>query len=849
MSFKTTYILFGLLLGVLGLFLLTQLFGKRSQEQLTYLMPGLHDITNPTKAEDFDRIEIEREKPKAEKLSFSKDEHGNWVSKDPEVRLDNNSVRQILDQILSARREQHADLTPDLKRFGLDNPSEVVTFYKKGSDQAWKLNVGETSAGEEKALVYLTTSEEPKEPIAVPRSSLETLFKPLSDFRSKTLLAESAFDVNAVSLEAPKHDTLSLEKNSENKWQFDKPAFGDADYEGEPAPPTPIGAPSPRITGVRELLQTASDLRVESDKDFGTVNANDAELAEKGLQKGKERLRVETKRQPSSFGSEEKKEPIQDALLIGNKADDKGEKYYARLESDRNIVKVPGSKVEALTKIMDTPGVLRSHELLQIDPAHVDAINVKLNDQETLKMRKAGEPATWKLYDGGRAQEPDGAAVQKLLNELTAKRLVKDFPEFSKNDAALGLDKPTTVVSLWLDGVKKEEKKEEPKDEKAKEDKKDEKKDDKDNKKDAKADESKKEPKKDANAEPALKDEKPTVRLAFGKKDKDVVYVLREEGGKKARLAVPVSLLDKVSEGKLAYLDHKLPSFLTSGVTKIVLERGGDSFEIEKPKDDKGGNAWKMKHPKGATARNAEAGKVDHLINDLRDLQAEKLIAEKATESELDRFGLKSPAIKVTVTERKGEKETQDQVYLFGKETDDKSGIYAKQAGRDMVFVVRKNVLDSLQADLQDTKIFGFDAGKVNELKLVGWQDIVGSPFTLDLERKSGKGWTVKAPAGFNLNTAQVDSFLAGLSNVRAERFLGRKEAVKPEYKLDLKDGALTVTVGVEGEKEPYVLTVGGSSGGDGLYAKTNKISDEVIVLPKAPFEGAKSKPAYFKNP
>ena len=488
------------------------------------------------------------------------------------------------------------------------------------------------------------------------------------------------------------HDSLSLEKNSESKWHFEKPAFGDADYEGEPAPPTPIGAASPRITGVRELLQTASDLRVESDKDFGTVNANDAELAEKGLQKGKERLRVETKRQPSSFGSEEKKEPIQDALLIGNKADDKGGKYYARLESDRNIVKVPGSKVEALTKILDTPGVLRSHELLQIDPSHVDAINVKLHDQEILKMRKAGDPASWKLYDGAHAQEPDSGAVQRLLNELTAKRLVKDFPEFSKSDAALGLDKPATVVSLWLDGVKKEEKKEEPKDEKPKEDKKDEKKDDKakDNKKDAKADESKKETKKDVNVEPALKDEKPTVRLSFGKKDKDVVYVLREEGGKTARLAVPASLLDKVSEGKLAYLDRKLPSFLASDVTKIVLNRGGDSFEIEKPKDDKGNNAWKMKQPKEATARNAEAGKVDRLISELRDLQAEKLIAEKASESELERFGLKNPAIKVTVTERKGEKETQDQVYLFGKETDDKSGIYAKQAGRDMVFVVRK---------------------------------------------------------------------------------------------------------------------------------------------------------------
>ena len=47
MSFKTTYFLFGILFGVLAIFFLTHLFGTRTQEQQTYVLPGLHDVVDP----------------------------------------------------------------------------------------------------------------------------------------------------------------------------------------------------------------------------------------------------------------------------------------------------------------------------------------------------------------------------------------------------------------------------------------------------------------------------------------------------------------------------------------------------------------------------------------------------------------------------------------------------------------------------------------------------------------------------------------------------------------------------------------------------------------------------------
>src|SRR5207249_1914289 len=129
---------------------------------------------------------------------------------------------------------------------------------------------------------------------------------------------------------------------------------------------TAAASPDKKITGVRDLLQAIVDVRVESDEDFGTTNAADAELAEKGLEKGKEALRIQVKRQPSAFGSEEKKPAVEDALLVGTKADDKGDKLYARLENEKNIVKVPAKKVEALFRVVENPSVLRNRDLTQI---------------------------------------------------------------------------------------------------------------------------------------------------------------------------------------------------------------------------------------------------------------------------------------------------------------------------------------------------------------------------------------------------------------------------------------------------------------------------------------------------
>jgi hypothetical protein len=825
MNFKTTYLLFGILFLVLGTFLITQLFGTRTADKQLYVLPSLHDVTDPVVAKDIDRVEIARTRPKEETLMFYRGDQNHWRLKQPATHAADMEVDRIITQIMGAKRDEQADIVPDLAKFGLDNPAETVTLYRKGSDREWKINLGNSSSGEDKGVVYVTSSDSPKEPAAVRRGDLDALFKNVNEFRSKVLLAESAFDpIEQIKIQEPKHEAVALEKTTGNKWRFQKPAFGEADYEGEPPPPGVAAGPQ-KITGVRELLQAVADLRVESDADFADNDAGDADLSSKGLESEKQaEIRIELKKQPIASG-DEKPEPVVDALLIGKKVDDKSDKVYARLESERNVVKIPAKKVDGLRAVVEHPGALRNRDLVDAEISHIDALNIKLGEQETVKLRKTGTPAAWKVYDGKR-KDAESATVSTLLTLLTNKRQVKDFPEAGKTDAELGLDKPATVVSLWVDGLKKE-KKEESADEKPKEEK-------------AGTNE-----KKDEIAEPALKDEKPTVKLVFGKKDKDIVYVRREAGAETMRLAVPASLLEKVAEPKLAYLERKLPSFgPASEVNKLTLIRGSETEEIDRLKDDKS-TSWKIVQPKGRAGRTADTSKVERMVSALSNLQAEKLVAEKASDQELTRFGLKSPPVKVTVTLAKPDKKTEDFVFLFGNETEDKANVYAKQGNHDLVFLVRKNLLDDFTGDVQEQTVLHFDVNKLKAVKLTGWQDVVGSPVTLDLERKASQIWIVKGPSDFKLDPAKLESFVAGLTDLKAQRFIGK--GLKPEYKLDVKQGGFEISLTMDGEKEPTTLIVGAATG-ESVYAQSNKLQDEVFTLPKALFEQARTKPAYFKK-
>src|SRR5207248_6732805 len=125
------------------------------------------------------------------------------------------------------------------------------------------------------------------------------------------------------------------------------------------------------------------------------------------------------------------------------------------------------------------------------------------------------------------------SVLDSLDPKKEGKRRVDSFPTIKPEEAGMDKNARLAVVSLWVDGLKKQEK---------------------------------------ADAEPELKDAKtPTVRLTIGKqlKERALVYVQRETANEKSpalllakdKEANKEGLVDRVTPGPLAYLDRKIPTF------------------------------------------------------------------------------------------------------------------------------------------------------------------------------------------------------------------------------------------------------------------------------------------------
>jgi hypothetical protein len=823
MNLKTTYILFGVLLVVLLLFAATQFSGCESggPAKDLYLFADFHAKKDPVKPDEIDTLRIERPASN-QTLVFTRDK-GQWQMTEPyKLRTDNFQVMQVVDEITKAQREDTA-MASNLGQYGLNDPKMIVTL-KKG-DKEWKLNVGEQTDKSGKAgEVYVTTGAKPKQPMPVTRSALRALLDDtLNDFRDKNLLTAKATNAAAVKLVEAKGPTLALERTTEGRWRFQEPAFGPASYDSDAALP-PTG--EKKVGGVRELIDDATGLRVEASDDFIAEDVSDADLAEKyGLEKGKpETLRVELK---VKSGDAERTE----ALLIGKKTikdvekkegekkdekkpAEKPEYYYVRLESENSVERVPAAKVKPLLDVAANPDALRSRELVAVGGGQLDAVDIQ-SGGSAFKLRLAGNK--WTMFRDG-ARPTDADVVRELIEALTGDNPVSHKKQpvvktFLQKDEGFEFDKPAAVVSVWIDGVKKEEKKEC---------------DDKDEKN---------------TKEPELTSDKPSVKLIFGKLDRDkgLAYVKRESGGDTSIVTVSDNVYNQVTASYLAYLDRNLPSFsanpmeVAKDVTKVTLLRGGQTWEVTKEKaDDK--TSWKFAQPQAMAGRTANELAVTDILHELSMLRAEKVVDEKPSESNLDAvYGLKSPETKVTITVKKDDK-TEDWVYSFGKQDEKKNGVYARVNKSELVFLVPKATVDRLaSAELRDLTVFKFDPKQVKGAKITVWSDDLGAPLVYDLERKGDNDWTRKDnPTA--MDGTKLDGLMRALSVLRASKIIVPKP--NTDTGLDVSKKALKIEINIEGG--PLELMVGNDDAEDKgpegstplLFASSNKMAGEVFLLP-----------------
>jgi hypothetical protein len=811
MNYKTTYWLFGLL-AVLVLVLGVVLYrGPGTDENKgAYVLPSVHDPKNPLKPDQITRVEIQQKDGPT--LAFERPEGSEkWQITSPRpLAADNTHIDDLVREVLDAR--QQSAPARDLKSAGLDKPDRVIIL--QGAEREVRLNLGETTPGAESGVIYVTSSDLPKKPLAVRLADLSASQKDLAFFRSHDLLGRDTADVQSLKVSEGKR-VVMLEKG-EGHWRMVDPPYGTIDPG--------------------QLLDKVGDLRVEKDEDF--VAQGVTGLAKYHLGPRDDTLRLTVGR--AAKGKKGKTLTLQ-TLVVGiarkaeapKKKDRKSEepkedKYYAYLDTPgkgKDIVKVPANAVEPFTKLLDDPGSLRNKNLVQLDNfRQPDAIDVQ-NSYGKLEFRRPEPGRPWQLYRAGKVHPVDDAEVQLLVSSLTKKDQVQSFPDpkDARRKKELGLAGETdTTVTVWADALQKPDKKD-----------------------------------KKGGKPKFKKGVKPAAVLRFGNREGKLAAVERVWGKDRTVVMVPDEVREQVRKGPLAYFDRALPQFnpaaldATDNVSRFVLERDDTKYTVTREKSSQSG--WKITTPKKLADRSASEETVRDILSSLNKLRAVEVVAEKADAKALPGYGLKAPPYRVVVTVTKGGKGDKGTptTYDFGKEAGGK-GVYAKVSGKDTIYLVDNSIIGTLRKDLQDPTVFRFDADKVQTLTLKGWRKSTGikGGSRLVMVRKDGK-WTAREPADFELDPEKVNEFLRSISTLKAERFLPQTTATRKKAALNLEQDALDIEITLANKKDKKdqpQLRVGGPDGDRQYYATSRQVKGDIFTVPRDLFEKVRSSRGFFSK-
>lgn len=828
MNFRTTYILLGLVIASLVALAIVVLTGKDEKPSLStegYLLKSLRAAG--VKPDDVSAVEIEMPGKSPDKITFAKSEKGWQITAPAQARADGAAIDTLVSSILNAKTEPNADIGPNLATHGLDNPAVKLTL--RGKSVADTISLGNTTIGGDQAVVYVTTTDQSQKAMAVRRTAFRGLFKErrevrdplnkdkepedpaktatnagqlvksLTEFRPVEMLGVGLSDptsqVQSAAVRGPDGDQIAVFRMPDGSWKFREPNdFGDANTEPD-APGVDPKEPKVQITSVRQLLNTMREVRPG---DHGQIIETPASLVKYGLDPAKNKpMQLDLSR---ADGTKE-------TLYVGDAVKDNDkDRYYARHESDTIVAEVNATAVRDLQRALKAKYLLRDRSVVRLNQGRVDAIDI-LTNGETISLRNM--LGQWKIFDASGAERPARKqAVEELLTRLGTKNLATGFPPAITPEDKMGFAKPVAEIKIWEAGIQKDV---------------------------------------DAKGAPKVA-AVPTFRVLLGHKDiGNVVFGRRMTGEAKADFFVPQDVADLATRNRLSYLATSLKSFTADRVRKIAFTKGKDLYELERPDDDKPVNqaAWKINGPESMKGRAADPLKVADLINQMAflSLGSPKLAADKPTEEVLNRLELNPARLKVTLTV----KEMGEVIYHFGGDVGtEKRQVYLKPSDQDLVFEVERTAFDNFQrADIEDTVVHKIDKVKLKGVKVTGWQDIDGTPKTVEIERKDGK-WSLKSGGMFELDPIKVDLFLNDLTTPRAEAFLVRKTGAKPEHNLDIAKGAMEIVLTQE-TGDPVTLILSAPTK-DGKVIATSSLSPGDVFTLIDKFAVWRAKPAALKK-
>lgn len=234
-----------------------------------------------------------------------------------------------------------------------------------------------------------------------------------------------------------------------------------------------------------------------------------------------------------------------------------------------------------------------------------------------------------------------------------------------------------------------------------------------------------------------------------------------------------------------------------ASITSLCIKNGESLIELSKTE-----SGWKMIRP--LTDR-ADEGTISQLLSTATNLRHDSKIdiSSKQSEERLKEFGVNQSDLHLTL-KTGGKKEIE---LILGKDSAIEGKLYARLNGKNDVYVVRnalRNLLTKKADEFRDKKLSETPPALVTKVH------VKTAEGEFELERKSNH-WDFIRPLRARAADQKVNDILAAVLSARVGQFLD--ETPTPEQALT--EPRATVTMSVEGQKDPLILQLGAPPSGE----------------------------------
>jgi Domain of unknown function (DUF4340) len=400
---------------------------------------------------------------------------------------------------------------------------------------------------------------------------------------------------------------------------------------------------------------------------------------------------------------------------------------YAKLQNNDQIFEIKADKLKDLFVAVDT---LRDAQLARFRTD--DARRVEIQQSGTT-IELAKDKDQWRMQKPF-AADAESSKITELLDKLTGLQ-ARDKDVVDKADGkSYGLDKPAATLRVTVEET-------------------------------AGSGDSRR-----ANEGTTKKTR--TVTFLIGKRDagKSKLYVRMD--GRERINAVEDGVWKLVERPALAYRGRRVLDWASTDLAKIEVQRGNEAFTLEQ---DKG--TWRLAAPVRA---DVDSFKVGQLAGDLGQLEAVEYISASASADALEtQFGLGKPALRAKLVATDASKPAK--TLLVGKQQPGKTDYYAKLASGPEIFVLRKEIHDTLNQDslaYRPAQLWQLSGDDIQEVRIQKDEP----EYRL---KRDDSSWRVAGPFEAPAVGDQVRPLTDELANVRCERYVAHTTKNLVAYGLD----------------------------------------------------------------